>query len=251
MWRDCCSELGGNHANRRLGSTTKRPNLPDLRVGAHGAPRAQPMTRFFFLLIILTSLSTLAFGQAETRFEVTAGYLYNVQGGSVLANWTNGWTVGSGISCSLSSETDLLWDVRCSRLPYEGGAVVLAVPEVTGLNWSVSGKPTNIYESSAGIRFANHGANLRPFLALHAGVIATNVGRITVSTWMESQPEIVSSETYNGTGTAFIRAFGSVGLGVLLAVSPGFDVVAEARFVTLISADEMFVPLTLTCQWGL
>ena len=205
----------------------------------------------FYLLVALAVFRTAIFAQSDFRIEVSGGFVSNRLADGVYSNWNDGWALSGGVSYPLSQRTDLLFEARYSRLPYEGSNLELAFPAIAGLRWSVNGLPTNVYETSVGIRFKSATTFIRPFVAFHGGLVVMDVGKITISEWFESQPQNISQGLYQNTGTAVTRASGSIGIGAVIPVSESFAVVTEGRFVVVFGAEQIFMPLTFTGQFQL
>ena len=205
----------------------------------------------FCTSLALVAFSSAIFAQSDIRIEVSGSFVSNQPAGGLYANWNDGWALSGGVSYPFTERTDFLFEARYSHLPYQGNNLELAFPAIAGLRWSVNGLPTNVYETSAGIRFKTHGTFIRPFLALRGGIVVMDIGRITISQWFESQPQNISHGTYQNTGTQVTRALASIGVGAIFSVIQNLSLLTEARCVTLFGADQIFVPLTITGQFQL
>ncbi|HEY6952288.1 MAG TPA: hypothetical protein VI758_07760, partial [Bacteroidota bacterium] len=166
----------------------------------------------------------------------------------VYANWADGWTAGGGLSFSISNRSDLLFEGRLSYLPYEGNNLELAFPAIAGLRWSVTGQPTRIYETAVGVRFRTPGTFVKPFLAVRAGLVVTEIGRIIISEWFEGQPDNISRGLYGNSGKTVARAAGSVGIGGIIPITAGFAFITEARFEIVFATEQVFLPIALSAQ---
>jgi len=122
---------------------------------------------------------------------------------------------------------------------------------VAGLRYNVSGVATNVYEPSVGIRFKSQAMFVRPFMAFHAGMLITQLGRITISQWFESQPQVVNSASYQNSGTLATRPFGSIGIGTVVPMGENFALLAEAQFTFVAGTGQILMPFTLTGQFQL
>lgn len=188
------------------------------------------------------------FAQGDWSVELSAGYLYNQPSGTALDNWRSSWTVGAGAAYRVFGGMELLFDMRFARLPYEGKYIHLVYLDILGERWKVDGEPSSIFESAIGIRISTPGSDVRWFFTVRGGLLVTDIGRIIVSTWMDSQPEKISQQPYTGTGTTLKKGFGSLGVGFRVSLSHSFDLLGEGRFVSTFVGNQAFLPVTLTGQ---
>jgi len=203
--------------------------------------------RFFIMMVLL--VPCYSSGQTMMQFEILGGRSYYTLDQGTLSNWGDGWIIGGEFGYRILPHTDLTFNLLYSKYFYTGNNIELAFPAIAGLRYSVSGQPSNTYETSVGIRFNSQAKFINPFISLRAGVFMLNEGDIIISQWFDSNPQNVSHTKYYDSGVSSTNLFAGVGIGFIIPVSSRFGIGVEGRFSLLMNAKGAFLPVLASFQY--
>lgn len=209
------------------------------------------MRNIFLLTSIILFYSCNSFSQSNFKLEILGGKYYNLAGQGILNNWGDGWAVGGGLGYRILPHSDLILKVTYSHYPYTGNNVFIAVPQVVGLEYSVSGEPSNVYETSIGIKFNSDINFINPYLSINTGLYIINSGNIIVSEWLGTNPNNVSHSKYYDSGISSTNMFAGIGIGIMVPIYSNFDIGIEGRFNVIFNAKGSFLPVMASIQYAL
>lgn len=202
-------------------------------------------------VIIISLLSNSLYAQNVFRLHLIGGVSFNTTTAGVFNNWGDGWSLGSGLGYPITPSISLGINLSYSRYPFQGDNLQLVFPAIAGLRWSVSGKPSNMFEASVSARTTSDASFINPFLSLTAGIYRLDIGKIVVSSWFGSNPQNVERVTYGGSGVSTTKIFAAVGVGFSIPVRSNMRVTVEGRFAQTFNPEESFVPLLSSIQLDL
>ena len=210
------------------------------------------MKNIISLTLIALFYSCNALGQTNLRIEIQGGKSYNAFGQGTMSNWGDGWAIGGGVGYRIMTNTDVTLNLLYSYYPYTGNSLLLAFPDIAGLRYSVSGQPSNAYETSIGMRFSSPQVHfINPFISLRMGLYILNAGDITISEWFDSNPQKVSYSKYYDSGVSSTDIFVRIGIGFIIPVNSKIGLGLEGRFSQLLISKGSFLPVIASINYNL
>lgn len=194
------------------------------------------------LVFLLSSMvdENVLNAQNKTRIELTCGPTLN---GSVnlFRNWGNGIFAGGGFAYHLFTSFDLVMNVSYQDYPYKGHHLELIS---FGEKYYVTGKRSNIFETSLGFRTSPKGNRIFPSFAFRTGIIRVHTGEIIIS---HDWGDLI----YHGTGSYDTKGFIAFDIGAGVSLASRLRAIAEGRLTSSFDGKQTYVPLLLTVQYDL
>lgn len=200
-----------------------------------------------FGMLILTSNG---FAQSKWNAEINGGWNFVLSSG-IFSNWGSGWNAGVGASCQVNSNLQLAATAAYHYFPYQGGNVQVCFPMVLGLNTEIEGDDSYSIESSVSARFNGLASFLGPYVALRVGLQYIKIGRISIVSQYDSDPDSYSNVAYKGTDIQKIQPFGFIGGGFTVPVSSDWRIKLESGFAGTLDGEQIFIPILSTIQFNL
>ncbi len=209
------------------------------------------MKNIISITLIALFYACNSLGQTNLRIEIQGGKSYNAFGQGTMSNWGDGWAIGGGAGCRIMPNTDVTLNLLYSHYPYTGNSLFLAFPDIAGLRYSVSGQPSNTYETSIGMRFSSQAHFINPFISLRMGLYILNAGDITISEWFDSNLQKVSYSKYYDSGISSTDIFLGIGIGFIIPVNSKIGLGLEGRFSQLLNSKGSFLPVIANINYNL
>ena len=209
------------------------------------------MKRIFLFILIIIFYSCNSFSQTNLQFEIFGGKYYNFLDQGILNNWGDGWAIGGGLGYRILPHSDLIFNLSYSQYPYTGNNVFLTLPAVVGLEYNVSGEPSNVCEASIGIKFNSSIKFINPFISINTGLYFINSGNIIISEWLGTNRQNASFDKYYDSGISRTYMFAGIGIGFMIPVYSNFGIGLEGRFNALLNSKGSLLPLTASIQYSL
>lgn len=200
---------------------------------------------FFFLPVALPAQNS-----NKLWIEVNSGFTYAGLNQSFLANWGDGWNIGTGVTYRFTPQIELGTRLSYQRLGFQGDKLEFVSPAFVGTSTlRVNGKPTSIYEVSTTLRLIVPAPYIKPFFSVGGGIYFMSVGKITY--WQSGLSDISALLLYEGSGKMYKRAFGSLGIGFEAPVSKKIQLRLEGQYVNIFKNFGPFVPVNAAFQVAL
>lgn len=182
---------------------------------------------------IIVALTYCISVEAQQRWVVEAatGYAAIVADKGTLADWSNGWFAGIGVSRRFSESAGLFFNLSHSQFAFEGRPSALITEDTVAYRITYSGEISRANEALIEFRTEKLLENLKIFFSVGWGVRSLSIGAVTQSTFLDSVLTApVSQTTLPGTNRSVLKGIMMAGGGVLVPLSRRFAVSIGARY---------------------
>jgi|GEM_PF-5736069 hypothetical protein len=206
---------------------------------------------FYFIIVLVIIFSSLINAQTEFGISAGGGYISGSLYGVRLPYWENGYLLNLSVEKYLSNNLSIFLNGSYQSFNFNPNLVHFVLPDIVDINFTVSGKKSNVYEISTGGNFYLSSNNIKPFLSIGGGILKIQQGKIIETGSYQEKTNSIYSSVLAGSNQNYLIGQFSFGFGIKMLVYKNIGVIVEGKLVSSFSqSSSQYIPIFVSASYG-